>query len=271
MKTRNGKIARLPLEIREQLNSRLADGEPANQLVEWLNSNPAVMKVIQQQFDGRPITEQNMSEWHSGGYEEWLLLRSFFDEARVLSENAGEVADTGIKSEHLYMVLLAHHAHLVQNFGIMPDLEMSKKAETLKKLTASIMNMRRSEQNAARLQLQRERLELLREIHAAKSASSSKSAASISGAATPSASQTRQPAQPCASPFAPSIPSTADLPNPEDAAPPLSAPAAKSAPKVPPLSGRIQSDFSVSPDHRGVPAPSDRLGFILAQPSKLAA
>jgi len=36
---RNGKIARIPLEIREQLNCRLADGEPGNRLVEWLNSN----------------------------------------------------------------------------------------------------------------------------------------------------------------------------------------------------------------------------------------
>src|ERR1700679_1421041 len=87
MKTRNGKIARLPLEIRDLLNTRLADGEPGNRLVEWLNSNPAVMIVMAEQFAGRPITEQNISEWRTGGYEEWLTLHSFLDEARVLSEN----------------------------------------------------------------------------------------------------------------------------------------------------------------------------------------
>src|SRR5476651_1910754 len=100
MKTRNGKIARLPLEIREQLNTRLADGEPGNRLVEWLNSNPDVMKVMQDQFDGRPINENNLSEWRSGGYEEWLTLHSFLDETRVLSENSGLVAKTGITSDH---------------------------------------------------------------------------------------------------------------------------------------------------------------------------
>ena len=69
MKARNGKIARIPLEIREQLNARLADGEPGNRLVEWLNSSPDVMRVMAEQFEGRPITENNLSEWRAGGYE----------------------------------------------------------------------------------------------------------------------------------------------------------------------------------------------------------
>jgi hypothetical protein len=75
MKSRNGKIARLPLEIRERLNIRLADGEPGNRLVEWLNSNPDVMKVMVEHFEGRPITDGNLSEWRAGGYEiGWIRL-----------------------------------------------------------------------------------------------------------------------------------------------------------------------------------------------------
>jgi hypothetical protein len=38
--TRNGKIARLPQEIREQVNRRLEDGEPGKQIAEWLNGLP---------------------------------------------------------------------------------------------------------------------------------------------------------------------------------------------------------------------------------------
>jgi hypothetical protein len=37
--TRTGKIARLPLGIRQELNQRLADGEPQQRLVAWLNAN----------------------------------------------------------------------------------------------------------------------------------------------------------------------------------------------------------------------------------------
>ena len=40
--TRHGKIARLPLEVREELNRRLENGEPGDRLVEWLNGMPAL-------------------------------------------------------------------------------------------------------------------------------------------------------------------------------------------------------------------------------------
>jgi len=36
--TRTGKIARLPLSIRDQLNRRLLDNEPGPSLLGWLNS-----------------------------------------------------------------------------------------------------------------------------------------------------------------------------------------------------------------------------------------
>jgi hypothetical protein len=39
---RNGKIARLPIEIRGELNRRLRSGEKARRLVPWLNSMPEV-------------------------------------------------------------------------------------------------------------------------------------------------------------------------------------------------------------------------------------
>src|SRR5712692_3098289 len=38
--THKGKIARLPLAIREQLNRRLQDGEIGKELVVWLNAAP---------------------------------------------------------------------------------------------------------------------------------------------------------------------------------------------------------------------------------------
>ena len=243
MKTRHGKIARLPLEIREQLNTRLADGEPGSRLVEWLNSSPAVIKVLREQFGDRPISDQNLSEWRAGGYEEWLTLHSFLDETRVLSENAGEVANTGITSEHLHMVLLAHHGRLLQRLETLPEATLHKKVDSLKKLTASIMNMRRAEQNAERLQIQRERLELLREKHSLKSASSSKAAPSTSRNARPSETETSQSAPEHALHSVPGVPPSADAGRVKTSAPPLPVPAEKSAAPAPPLSGRIQPDF----------------------------
>ena len=69
---RIGKIARLPGGIRSQLNSRLQDNVEGKQIVQWLNSLPEVQKVLAKNFDGRPINEQNLTDWRQGGYEEWL-------------------------------------------------------------------------------------------------------------------------------------------------------------------------------------------------------
>ena len=67
MKARNGKVARIPLEIREQLNCRLADGEPGIRLVEWLNANPDVrVQVKAQKFAARARTanaEERAALW----------------------------------------------------------------------------------------------------------------------------------------------------------------------------------------------------------------
>jgi hypothetical protein len=70
--THKGKIARLPREIREQLNRRLQDGVSGKELVNWLNSMPEVVKVLAAEFDGHPMRQQNLSEWRKGGCREWL-------------------------------------------------------------------------------------------------------------------------------------------------------------------------------------------------------
>ena len=59
--TRLGKIARLPRKLREELNVRLQNGEAGTELVEWLNGLAAAEKVLKARFEGRPISEQNLS------------------------------------------------------------------------------------------------------------------------------------------------------------------------------------------------------------------
>src|SRR5258708_7426020 len=70
--TRTGKIARLPNHIRTQLNRRLHDGEQGASLVKWLNRLPPVQKSLKQHFGNPTVSEQNLSEWRQGGYQDWL-------------------------------------------------------------------------------------------------------------------------------------------------------------------------------------------------------
>lgn len=75
-KARVGKIARLPFEVRGELNIRIRDGQTGPEILTWLNKRPEVQLRIAQLFAGKPVTSQNLSEWRYGGYREWLASQS---------------------------------------------------------------------------------------------------------------------------------------------------------------------------------------------------
>ena len=83
-----GKIGRLPAHLREQLNQRLADGETGETLLEWLNALPTVQAMLHRQFDGHPIRQQNLSNWHLGGYQHWLQQQERRQLIRQLAHDA---------------------------------------------------------------------------------------------------------------------------------------------------------------------------------------
>src|SRR5580658_2453780 len=67
-----GKIARLPDDIREQLNQRILDGHSASAILPWLNDLASAKDVLAAQFAGEPVSAQNLSNWRIGGYQHWL-------------------------------------------------------------------------------------------------------------------------------------------------------------------------------------------------------
>src|SRR5439155_1825164 len=90
--TRDGKIARLPLAVRQELNRRLDEGEQGKKLVAWLNGLPAVQAIAAAEFGGKAIREQNLSEWKQGGYRDWQAQQEALGVAARLGEDAAEWA-----------------------------------------------------------------------------------------------------------------------------------------------------------------------------------
>lgn len=86
--TRKGKIARLPRAVRDELNRRLDDGEQGIRLVEWLNGLAEVQAVLKADFEGRPINEQNLSDWKDGGFKDWRQRQLEFEVASGIVESA---------------------------------------------------------------------------------------------------------------------------------------------------------------------------------------
>jgi hypothetical protein len=88
---RTGKIARLPYHIRQELNRRLLDNESGDPLLDWLNARPEVQTMLSEQFDGHPITKQNLSEWRTGGFAVWELRQEIFGDALEAEEASDEL------------------------------------------------------------------------------------------------------------------------------------------------------------------------------------
>jgi hypothetical protein len=157
--TRTGKIARLPRDLRNQLNRRIADGEPGIRLVEWLNGLPDTQRVLATDFNGREINEQNLSEWKSGGHQDWLARQETLACARELAADAGELGEAaeGSLADHLATVLSARYAALVSGWNGELDDEFKRKLRALRTLCQDIVELRRGDHFAERLRLDLER------------------------------------------------------------------------------------------------------------------
>src|ERR1700681_1204773 len=70
---RRGKIGLLPAALRLEVNQRLLHEQPAEQLLEWLNSLPEVKAAIAPFYGNATVTPQNLSNWRGEGYREWLI------------------------------------------------------------------------------------------------------------------------------------------------------------------------------------------------------
>ena len=163
--TRNGKIARLPKAIRDELNQRLEDGQMGVRLVEWLNSLPEVQQVLTEQFDGRAINEVNLTEWKGGGFPDWQARRDMQAHAQELAEEATDLkaALPGALAEHLNVVVAARYAQLLNEWNGEVDEAFLKKLKGLRLLCQDVAVLRRGDLAVGRQSLRAERLALDRE------------------------------------------------------------------------------------------------------------
>jgi hypothetical protein len=152
--TRNGKIARLPAAIREELNQRLLDGEQAKPLVEWLNGLPKVQAVLQAKFNGNPITENNLSQWKNGGFPAWHVGEEMADSVSSIIQGTTSlqaVAKGGL-TDRMALMLAANMALEMQRLQSASD--GNEKAKIWRELRIGLLALRRSELYAKRLEIE---------------------------------------------------------------------------------------------------------------------
>lgn len=156
--TRNGKIARLPRHLRGQLNTRLQDGEPGRKLVDWLNGLEPVQAILTEEFGGRPISEQNLSEWKQGGYRDWERHQSRLELVGRLAEQAEDYdeAAEGVPVSHVLANALA--AELADTFLtlIQQTDDPKERLNLIRKLLPDLAELRKEDRKAVSAMIERE-------------------------------------------------------------------------------------------------------------------
>jgi hypothetical protein len=145
MRTRRGKIARLPGVIRNELNHRLHNGALGKELVPWLNSLPEVQPALKERFAGRAITEDNLSEWRRGGFRDWQDQQERRARIRELSadyQNVDPEQNAARLNSHTQEALALELAEELELISRMNGEERSKRLQRLIQEFCRLQNTR---------------------------------------------------------------------------------------------------------------------------------
>ena len=161
---RNGKIAKLPRHIRDHINRAFDSGQTAVYITEQLNKLPEVKATLEAHFGGRPITQNNLSEWKAGGYRDWLARQELLRQKSEFSADANELAETakGLP-DSLFGMALLDYARLIKNAEKETPEEFEKKRKALSSMVSDVVRLRRCETQVRGVAVQEERLERDRE------------------------------------------------------------------------------------------------------------
>ena len=154
--TSKGKIGRLPKALREEVNRRMENGGKGASIVAWLNHLPEVQALLADDFDGKPIREQNLSKWRKFGFKEWSRRR----EATAMAAEIGELLVAGNSPDTSQIATWGSVRYLMAVRELVENrAEGVTHFETLRQFTRDVIDIRRAEHRTARLEFQKERFD----------------------------------------------------------------------------------------------------------------
>ncbi len=155
------KISCLPREIREQLNRRLAQAEPASTLLPWLNSLPETKAALAQHFHGQPITKSNLSDYRKTVFRRWECRQDVLQFATTAPADHAATAQVPhtLLLENLVNWSAARLAASAQTNPIPEDPEAER--HELRSFISDVVALRRGDLSARRLAIEQQRLALM--------------------------------------------------------------------------------------------------------------
>ena len=157
----NGKIARLPKILRDQVNHMLDDGVPYKAIIEKLEQStdpPLPYKLL----------EINISRWKDNGYQKYLRHQEWRDQLRILRENGSEMselADGPKFQETLVQIALTEIFRVLQQGELKPDsLNYIRLFNALARLNREALSLRKYNDQLAKEQAALKQLDPKRKL-----------------------------------------------------------------------------------------------------------
>jgi hypothetical protein len=156
MAARTGKIASLPVDLREGVNRRKQGGATGREIIAWLNGLPEVEQRLRERFgDNWLINDQNFSDWFTGGYQDWLNRRQQLELARERAQFALQIARSGQHISEGGAAILA--GEILEELEAMSQEEdKEKRLDAMANLAELLQKVRSGDHSAEKLRQNRE-------------------------------------------------------------------------------------------------------------------
>src|SRR6266446_3318986 len=127
---RNGKVARLPVELRDQINRLLDDGVPYKTIIEKLGDA------------GKHLNEDNLTNWRHGGFQDYIRAQAINERARAQIEVAADlVRDTPAQLQSPRIREAVNQIALLSYFDTLLEHGDHIAGESLKKNPAKMITL----------------------------------------------------------------------------------------------------------------------------------
>ncbi len=157
----NSKVALLPENVRQQINSRLQAGETAIHLVEWLNALPETQAALVAESGDTTVNEEDVENWKKGGHRDWLDQQTALAEVRRVVAESKELslAADGALTDNLAIWTAGRYAIASRRLAA-ESKNGAVDWNLLRALCHDLVDLRRGDHSAESLRIERERLEM---------------------------------------------------------------------------------------------------------------
>ena len=124
-----------------------------------MNGLPEVKEALAWEFDGVPLTKQNLSTWRRGEYADWLARQDGWESAQDVVEKAHATRESvgdGRLTEGLSAVLASRYAWVLANWRQLGEEGLERELKSLRSVSREVGRLCQGGHSLSRIRLKQD-------------------------------------------------------------------------------------------------------------------